>query len=140
MPGSGWTLHVKGKDNEKAIARLPARPGSPPSIFDHVVASGDTNKELQAIRDLVPDRAGKGLGFVLDANGGPGTTRHSAVARLGRSAWRCQRAIPAGDVARWIAKPADQLRCALSTACAPACLAPVRLTARRTRRQRSLQF
>lgn len=59
MSGSGWNSYVKGKDAEKAIARLSARPGSPPPIFDHVVASGDTNKELQAIRVSVPDRPGK---------------------------------------------------------------------------------
>lgn len=90
MPGPGWNLYVKGKDNEKAIARLPARHGSPPPIFDHVIASGDTNKELQAIRVVVPDRAGKSFGFVLNANGGPGGTRQSAVARLGRSGLRCR--------------------------------------------------
>ena len=90
MPGSGWNLYLKGKDNEKAIARLSARPGSPPSIFDHVVSSGDTNKELQAIRVSVPAGTGKSLGFVLDANGGPGTARHSAVAPLRRSALRCR--------------------------------------------------
>ena len=95
MPGSHWTLYVEGKDDENALAHLLVRHGFPWSIRENVVASGDREKVLRAIRVSVPAGTGKSLGFVLDANGDPGGTWQSVVSRLASVGVQVPRAIPA---------------------------------------------
>ena len=108
MPGSEWTLYVEGKDDRQVIVHLLKRRGSPqPTPDPDIVASGDKKKVLEAIRPLgdkkrvlkaiktsVRAGAGKSLGFVLDANGDPGGTWQSAMARLREGGVEVPPAIP----------------------------------------------
>jgi hypothetical protein len=94
MPGPEWTLYVEGKDDKNAIAHLLVRHGLPWSI-DHFVDSGNKTKVLQAIGVSVPAGTGKSLGFILDANGDPGSTWQSVMSRLGGVGVDVPSAIPA---------------------------------------------